>query len=377
MALARFSVLYFCEHIASEFATIKNLLGSKQLKNCSVLHIKIIGLFATALLIHSNSWAIGQCPPVGQSPSCAALITINPNGSLKIQGDSSVPPYDGVEDSLVGVINNSGASVFGIKLSGPNIFEDDGDGAFGGKYPGPNTSYSIQDANTGIVSFTGTNGLESGKFAYFSLEGSPTGIKLSSTITIDPGHGTTCAAVSQAVGAIGSKIYPASNPPAGPLKEDNLTVDVASQLQPLLSSDSFTVKMTKTTVSSCPTFLERTKIANDARSNMFVSIHFDAPATGVSGLFKSPGSLGIYNSTKTSAATLAQFVANNTASSLGVNNRGVKVDNSLAVLKTTTSRMTAIIIEVARLSDDIVHTNGAAARAASGIRAGVNAFINQ
>ena len=347
------------------------------MKNRSLLYIKVIGLFATALLIHSNSWAIGQCPPVGLSPSCAALITINPNGSLKIQVDSSVPPYDGVEDALVGVINNSGASVFGIKLSGPNIFEDDGDGAFGGKYPGPNTSYSIQDANTGIVNFTGTNGLESGKFAYFSLEGSPTGIKLSSTITIDPGHGTTCAAVSQAVGAIGSKIYPASNPPAGPLKEDNLTVDVASQLQPLLASDSFTVKMTKTIVSSCPTFLERTKIANDARSNMFVSIHFDAPATGVSGLFKSPGSLCIYNSTKTSAATLAQFVANNTASSLGVNNRGVKVDNSLAVLKTTSSRMTAIIIEVARLSDDIVHTNGAAARAASGIRAGVNAFINQ
>ncbi len=351
------------------------------MRNCSlVLHFKIIGLLATALLIHGNSWAIGQCPPVGQSPSCAALITINPNGSLKIQVDASVPPYDGVEDSLVGVINNSGASVFGIKLTGPDIFGLDGDGAFGGNYPGPGTSFSVQDASTGIVNFTGPNGLESGKFAYFSLEGPPTGIKLSSTITIDPGHGTTCAAVSQAIGAVGSKVYPANNPPVGPLKEDALTVNVASLLQPLLASDSFTVKMTKSTVSSCPTFLERTKIANDARSNMYVSIHFDAPATGVTGLFKSPGSLGIYNSAKTSAATLAQLVANNTSSSLGVSNRGTKVDNSLAVLKTTTSRMTAIIIEVARLStpdDDIVHASGATARAANGIRAGINAFINQ
>ncbi len=351
------------------------------MKNCAfVRYVKLLAVLAAAALIHGNSWAIGSCPPVGQSPSCAALITINPNGSLKIQVDPSVPPYDGIEDSLIGVINNSGASVFGVKFTGPDIFGFDGDGAFGGNYAGPGTSFSRDDANTGVVNFTGPNGLESGKFAYFSLEGLPTGIKLASTVTIDPGHGTNCAAVSQLIGSVGSKIYPASAPPAGPLKEDELTVNVASLLQPLLTTDSFTVNMTKRSVASCLTFLERTKIANDARSNVFVSVHFDAPATGILGLLKSPGSLGIYNSAKVSAATLAQLIASNTASSLGVSNRGVKVDNSLAVLKTTTSRMTAIIIEVARLSapdDDIVHASGATARAAGGIRAGINAFINQ
>lgn len=42
--------------------------------------------------------------------------------------------------------------------------------------------------------------------------------------------------------------------------------------------------------------------------------------------------------------------------------------------------MTAIIIEAARLSapdDDIIHANGSIARAANGIRAGINAFVNQ
>lgn len=339
-----------------------------------------LSLLATALLFNGNSWAIGACPAVGQSPSCAALITINPNGSLKIQVDGSVPPYDGVEDSLVGVINNSGASVFGIKLTGQNIFGFDGDGAFGGNYAGPNTSFSIQDSGTGTVNFTGPNGLGSGKFAYFSLEGPPTGIKLSPTITIDPGHGTTCAAIPQPVGAIGSKAYPASNPPAGPLKEDELTVGVASLLQPLLSSDSFTVTMTKTSVAACPTFLERTSVANNTRSNMYVSIHFNAAATGVLGFLYPTGSFAIYNDAKTSSITLGQLVASNTASSLGVNNSGTKKDNSMAVLKPTTSRMTAIIIEVARLSapdDDIVHGASAAARAANGIRDGINAFINQ
>lgn len=349
------------------------------MKKRLLTHLRLLGLVG-AFLCYGNSWAIGQCPPVGQSPSCGALITINPNGSLKIQVDPSVPPYDGVEDSLIGVVNNSGATVYGIKLTGDDIFGLDGDGAFGNSYEGPNTSFSIQDANNGIVNFTGPNGLPNGGFAYFSLEGLPSAIKLSSTVTIDPGHGTNCAAVHQAVGAIGTKVYPANNPPPGPLKEDRLTVDVATRLQPLLVRDSYTVNMTKTSVASCPTFLERTKIANDARSNMYVSIHFDAPATGVLGILKFPGSLGIYNSAKNSAATLAQLLANNASSNLGVNNRGVKVDNGLAVLKTTTSRMTAAIIEVARLStpdDDILHASGATDRAANGIRAGINAFINQ
>ena len=351
------------------------------MKNCALIRsVTLLAVFAIATLLHQKSWANGQCPAIGYSPSCAALITINPNGSLKIQVDPSVPPYDGADDSLVGVINNSGASVFGIKLTGPNIFGFDYDGAFGGNYAGPGTSFTNQDANTGIVNFTGANGLENGSFAYFSLEGLPTGIKLASTVTLDPGHGTDCAAVSQLVGSVGSKVYPATSPPAGPLKEDELTVNVATLLQPLLAADSFTVNMTKTAVAACPTFLERTKIANDARSNLFVSVHFDAPATGIVGLLKSPGSLGIYNSAKSSAATLAQLVATNTAATLGVSNRGVKVDNSLAVLKTTSSRMTSIIIEVARLSapdDDIVHASGATARAAAGIRAGISAFINQ
>src|SRR5258708_5614499 len=75
-----------------------------------------------------------QCPPIGLSAGCAFLITINPDGSLTFQSDPSIPPFDGVEDELIGVLNRSGATVYGISLSGPGIFGFDGDGANSGNY---------------------------------------------------------------------------------------------------------------------------------------------------------------------------------------------------------------------------------------------------
>src|SRR5438270_10207234 len=66
-----------------------------------------------------------QCPGVGFDSSCAVLFTINADGSVTTSTDPSQPAFDGVEDSLVGVQNNtavtrmprltlSGAGIFGI-----------------------------------------------------------------------------------------------------------------------------------------------------------------------------------------------------------------------------------------------------------------------
>jgi N-acetylmuramoyl-L-alanine amidase len=339
----------------------------------SFRYLRYLGL--TAVLCAPNTWANGQCPSVGASSNCSVLITINSDGKLSFEVDPTVPPYDNIEDVLVGVVNKSGATVFGIYLAGNDIFGFDGDGAFGG-YEGPNTSFTLIDANSGTVNFT--NGLDNNGFIYFSLEGAPSSLRLASTITIDPGHGTTCPAVNQASGAVGTKSY--TTAPAGPLKEDNLTVNVGNILGNTLSGGNYKVTMTKTDITSCPTLRERGTIANNARSNMFVSVHFDSPANLLTSIFKPPGSLGIYNSQKTSSATLAQMVASSTSSALGVANRGTKVDDTLGVLKTTTSRMTSIIIETARLSapdDDIVHTAGSTTRAANGIKAGIDNFVNR
>jgi hypothetical protein len=58
-----------------------------------------------------------QCPPVGASPSCAILIEFTDQG-INIFEDPLVGPYDGIEDTLVGVVNNSSATVNKVTLSG-------------------------------------------------------------------------------------------------------------------------------------------------------------------------------------------------------------------------------------------------------------------
>jgi PKD repeat protein len=129
-----------------------------------------------------------QCPAIGLDKSCGLLITINPDGTTSIAGDPTQPPFDGIEDTLVGVVNNSSLTVQIIPISSSStipIFAFDGDGICSGfyngtpagcpfgptGYEGPNTSFSISDGNTGTVNFPA--GLAPGKSTYFSLEGAP------------------------------------------------------------------------------------------------------------------------------------------------------------------------------------------------------------
>lgn len=123
-----------------------------------------------------------QCPAVGSSPSCGILIVVNPDGSTTVLGDPAVGPYDGGDDTLVGVQNNLGSPVTGLKLSSTlGIFDLDGDGICSGfspgpagcpfgptGYEGPGTTFSSTSSTVGNVLFTG--GLPPGATAYFGLE---------------------------------------------------------------------------------------------------------------------------------------------------------------------------------------------------------------
>ena len=337
-------------------------------------------LFSLIFLLPLRAHANGSCPPIQQSPSCGVLITINPNGSLSYERDPSVPPYDGDEDVLVGVVNNSGATVYGISISGPDIFGFDGDGAGpNGGYEGPGTTFTIANPNQGVVNFSG--GLPSGGFRWFSLEGNPSAASFARTVAIDPGHGYTCGALGEAVGAVGDVDYPASNPPAGKLHEDALTVDVAARLLPMLRSSGYRVVVTKSNPQQCATYLERGAVAEKARANVFVSIHFNAVAGfGCSLLSYCSGTSALYNPLKSDAKTLAEKLASAVSGSLAVPNAGVFERPGLAVLKPTVTKMTSAIVEVARLNEpdeDIVHGTNGRQRAAAGIKQGLDAFLNQ
>lgn len=71
-----------------------------------------------------------ECPAIGAAPSCDILLVVNPDQTITVTGDSSAGPYDGSDDTLVGVINNSGSTISAITVSGPGsgLAGFDGDG---------------------------------------------------------------------------------------------------------------------------------------------------------------------------------------------------------------------------------------------------------
>lgn len=87
------------------------------------------------------------------------------------------------------------------------------------------------------------------------------------------------------------------------------------------------------------------------------------------------GTSVLYNVEKSGSFNLADSMARTVSSSLGVNNRGVMVDDELAVLKPTVTKMNAVLVEAARLSgtdETKLHTSGSAARIAAGIKAALD-----
>ncbi len=118
----------------------------------------------------------------------ALIITLNANGTASVSAGpgSAQGPYDSVEDTYIGVVNNFASTVNAITISSPtanDVFGFDGDGidTFGapgnasdsGGYGGPlgffSNVTSAAGTDKGVVNFLG--GLASGGNTYFSLEG--------------------------------------------------------------------------------------------------------------------------------------------------------------------------------------------------------------
>jgi hypothetical protein len=149
-----------------------------------------------------------ECPAIGQAHGCAVLLVFQSDGTVSVLGDpNSGNPYDGADDTEVGVLNQSGVAIPNVTLtSNTDIFGFDGDGicsgAFSGTpagcpfdttgYAGPGITYSGINAakTTGVVNFaesctgntasscTASSGLNDGATAFFSLEENLTGASI-------------------------------------------------------------------------------------------------------------------------------------------------------------------------------------------------------
>jgi len=148
---------------------------------------------ATAQAAATTTPPFNECPAVGQDPSCELLLVVNPNSTINVLGDPALGPYDGADDTLIGIVNNSAKPVPAITVTGPGsgLSELDGDGLctysvsgcpFGPTgYEGAGTSITTDPSlpDSAEVDFAGT-GLKPGATAYFSLEGALTAATITS-----------------------------------------------------------------------------------------------------------------------------------------------------------------------------------------------------
>ena len=139
--------------------------------------LRFCALLTAGALVSATAFAVAPptCPSGGSATmGCNSTIIINSDGSLTIATGPSAIPYDGDDDNLVGILNNSGHTVNSIHLSGQGnggglfAFDSDGIDLFipggnvmdGTGYGGPqsffpNISSTNVFADTGDVNFIG------------------------------------------------------------------------------------------------------------------------------------------------------------------------------------------------------------------------------
>ena len=140
----------------------------------------------------SQTPPFNECPAVGSDTSCGVLFVISPDGSITVLTDPSQGPFDTppVEDTLIGVLNNSSFPVTSITLTSTSgAFGFDGDGICGAPtspqapgcpygiattgYEGPDNTFTVVDPDHGTVDFT-NGGIKPGDSTFFGLEGNVT-----------------------------------------------------------------------------------------------------------------------------------------------------------------------------------------------------------
>lgn len=159
--------------------------------------IAALSVASTASAVVLPAWTGPHFGSNTAGPS--VVILLNSNGTATVVAPAySTGPYDGADDTFVGIFNNSGATVGSIHLTSTlDIFGFEGDGinAYGASgnaidtsgYGGPFAYFTnVNAAKTiGDVNFIG--GIANGAFSYFSLEENLDAAAFTAPITTTPG----------------------------------------------------------------------------------------------------------------------------------------------------------------------------------------------
>ena len=140
--------------------------------------------------------SFSECPATGSATACDGLITVGPGGSLTLAIDPSQAPVDGIDDTLLGVMNNSGKSLSSlfVNFGGssqifPNLPNGNVDGAFnygGNGYYGPITTFSGINSSFTAGTLLFSTALANGSSTYFEVEAAPSAFGGGGSLTSTP-----------------------------------------------------------------------------------------------------------------------------------------------------------------------------------------------
>jgi hypothetical protein len=205
---------------ATTLATMKKMAFT--ILGCTLLMFVAAPAWADQCSAPSVGTGTGVVGSANGPDTCGALITVTAVDSftgnataftVTIPSGSNGNPYDGADDTLVGIQNNSGGPLKSIKLSSPDTtfggifaFETpapgDGPCAFnpadcfrregGTGYEGPHNTFATSENKTmGTVNFVlteGDSGIPAGGSTWFALEGTPLSLTtISQTFILQPG----------------------------------------------------------------------------------------------------------------------------------------------------------------------------------------------
>jgi hypothetical protein len=159
-----------------------------------------VALCAAGILGMSQNASAAICPTTASTNTdCGFILTIGAGNAITGSLVAGANPYDGSDDALVGIINNSGAAFTGSFVlsgsgNGGGIFAFDGDGicayitctwAAPTGYEGPLVTFSGING-TGTTGTVNVTGLANGATTFFSLEGSPASIAGGGGVGVPP-----------------------------------------------------------------------------------------------------------------------------------------------------------------------------------------------
>lgn len=288
--------------------------------------------------LSDSSKAVIAVPDVQQKPSTtgsSSVSTTKPTTPATSQTQESKPATKPSSSSSTEDIDGPAKEAAGTAMdTGKDSSKNTGSNA-------GNTPAITDDTDADIAALTGLKGRK---------------------ITIDAGHGGNDS------GAIG---------PTG-VMEKSVTLRIANELRRLLVADGATVYMTRTTdtevspkganASDIEELQARCDVANNTKSDIFISIHMDSFSSGAA-----KGTTGYYYSLGSQRSRdLADKVRQGVIDQIGTQSRGTQSCNFYVVKHTD---MPATLVEVAFISnpqeEQLLNSEEGIEKAAQGIADGI------